>query len=219
MAEIDHIVIGARTLEEGGDYIAAQLGQRPTPGGSHPGIGTHNLLLGLGPERYLEVIAPDPDQPAPAHPRPFDLDDPAVALMLEAGPHLLAWVARTPVLDAVAARLGAAQAGEVRRWSRGDLTWRMAFPPQRQDMRNLIPPLIQWDQGSSGENGGAAPRLADSGCRLIALEAEHPDVDRLRQALSQRGLEDALKVRRGAHPRLVARIARPDGAEVALRSG
>ncbi|MGG5887239.1 VOC family protein [Falsiroseomonas sp. HC035] len=214
MAEIDHIVIGARTLEEGADYIEAQLGVRPTPGGSHPGIGTHNMLLGLGPDRYLEVIAPDPEQPAPPHPRPFDLDDAGVAMMLEAGPHLLAWVARTPALDAVAARLGASQAGEVRAMSRGDLKWRMAFPPQNQDMRNLIPPLIQWEDGK-----GAAPRLKDSGCRLLALEAEHPDADQLRQALAQRGLEEALKLRRSGHPRLVARISRPDGTEVALSSG
>jgi hypothetical protein len=214
MAEIDHVVVGARTLEEGADYIEAQLGVRPVPGGSHPGIGTHNMLLGLGPERYLEVIAPDPGQPTPQHPRPFDLDDPAVALMLEAGPHLLAWVARTPALDAVASRLGAGQAGEVRAWSRGDLTWRMAFPPQNRDMGNLIPPLIQWD-----DSRGAAPRLPESGCRLVTLEAEHPEVDRLRQALLQRGLEEALRLRPGGHPRLLARISRPDGTEVALRSG
>lgn len=214
MAEIDHIIVGARTLEEGADYIEAQLGLRPEKGGSHPGYGTHNMLLSLGPQHYLEVIAADPGQQAPAHPRPFDLDDPAVGLMLEAGPHLLAWVARTPVLDAVAARLGAGQAGEVRAMSRGDLTWRMAFPPQRQDMHNLIPPLIQWDDGK-----GAAPRLKKSGAKLLALEAEHPDAEQLREALRQRGLEDALKVRQSPRPRLVARIARPDGTEVALRSG
>ncbi|MGX9965934.1 VOC family protein [Roseomonas sp. F4] len=214
MAEIDHIVVGARTLEEGADYIEAQLGVRPTKGGSHPGIGTHNMLLSLGPQHYLEVIAVDPGQETPPHPRPFDLDDPAVKMMLEAGPHLLGWVARTPVLDAVVTRLGASQAGEVKAWSRGELTWRMAMPPQRQDMRNLIPALIQWDDGK-----GAAPRLKKSGCKLLALEAEHPDADQLREALLQRGLEDALKLRRSPQPRLLARIARPDGVEVALRSG
>ena len=98
MAEIDHIVIGARTLEEGAAYVAAHLGARPGPGGQHAGIGTHNLLLGLGSQVYLEVIAPDPDQPMPAHPRPFDLDDPGVKLMLEAEPRLIGWVARTPAL-------------------------------------------------------------------------------------------------------------------------
>lgn len=214
MAEIDHIVIGARTLEEGAAYVEAHLGARPVTGGKHEGIGTHNMVLGLGPECYLEVIAADPDQPDPPHARPFDLDDPATKLMLEAGPHLVGWVARTPALDAVAARLGASQAGEVRAWKRGTLSWRMATPPQRQDMGNIIPSLIQWDDGK-----GAGPRLADSGCRLLSLEAEHPDFDSVGNALRQRGLDEALKLRRSPHPRLVARLARADGTEVALSSG
>ena len=214
MAEIDHIVIGARTLDEGAAYVEAHLGARPVMGGKHEGIGTHNMVLGLGPECYLEVIAADPDQPEPPHPRPFDLDDPATRLMLEAGPHLLGWVARTPALEAMAARLGASQAGEVKAWKRGTLSWRMATPPQRQDMRNIIPSLIQWDDGK-----GAGPILADSGCRLLSLEAEHPDFDAVGNALRQRGLDEALKLRRSPHPRLVARLARADGTEVALSSG
>jgi hypothetical protein len=212
MAEIDHIVLGARTLEEGAAFLERHLGVRPAPGGRHEGVGTHNMLLGLGPSCYLEVMAADPAQPEPPHPRPFDLDDPATRTMLEAEPVLLAWVARTPALDAVVARLGP-RAGEVRAMSRGDLSWRLAMPPQRRDMDNLLPALIQWD----GSN--AAERLKDSGVRLLALEAEHPEAEAVRAALRERGLEEAMRVRQSPHARLVARLRRPDGAEVAITSG
>jgi hypothetical protein len=214
MAEIDHIVIGARTLEEGAAYVETHLGVRPGPGGRHEWVGTHNLLLGLGSGCYLEVIARDPEQPDPPHPRPFDLDSPSMKLMLEAEPRLVAWVARTPVLDAVVTRLGTHHAGEIRAMRRGKLSWRMAMPPQNQDMSNLIPALIQWDDAK-----GAAKRLSDSGVRLVALEAEHPEVDALRNALAQRGLDGAIRLRRSPHSRLVARFTRPDGKEAVLTSG
>jgi hypothetical protein len=214
MAEIDHIVIGARSLEAGAAYIEAHLGVRPSGGGRHDGVGTHNLVLGLGKDCYLEVIAPDPDQPEPPHPRPFDLDDPGTRLMLEAEPRLIAWVARTPVLDAVVTRLGTHHAGEIRAMKRGKLAWRMAMPPQNQDMSNLIPSLIQWDDGK-----GAAPRLADSGVRLVGLEAEHPDPEAVRNALAQRGLDEVMRLRRSPHVRLVARFTLPDGREAVLASG
>ncbi|MCO6418065.1 VOC family protein [Siccirubricoccus sp. KC 17139] len=212
MAEIDHIVLGARSLEEGAAFVERHLGIRPRPGGQHLGFGTHNMLLGLGRGVYLEVIAPDPAQPDPPRARPFDLDDPALRQALEAEPRLIAWVARTPVLEAVIARLGH-RGGEVVAMTRGDLSWRMAFPPQRQDMDNLIPALIQWQ----GE--GASSRLPDSHARLLQLEGEHPEVDAVRAALAERGLEEALKLRPGPHARLVARLRRADGVEVALASG
>ncbi len=213
MADIDHIVIGARTLADGAAFIEAHLGVAPLPGGQHAGVGTHNMLLGLGPDRYLEVIAIDPGQPQPAHPRPFDLDDPGVAMMLEAGPRLLGWVASTTALEAVVTRLGSGVAGEIKPWSRGTLSWRMAMPPQRQDMRNLIPSLIQWDDGK-----GAAPRLPDSGCRLLTLEAEHPEPDTLRASLAQRGLDEAVLIKASPHVRLIARLRLVDGQETVLTS-
>jgi hypothetical protein len=211
MAEIDHIVLGARTLEEGAAFVEQHLGVKPRAGGKHDGSGTHNMLLGLGRGTYLEIIAPDPTQPDPPHGRLFDLDDPSMRVMLEAEPRLIAWVARTPVLDAVVARLGP-RAGEVKEMSRGELHWRMAFPPQRQDMDNLIPALIQWQ----GE--GASSRLPDSHCRLLSLEAEHPDAEAVKAALAERGLDEAVRVRRSPHVRLVARLRRADGAEVTLSS-
>jgi hypothetical protein len=96
---------------------------------------------------------------------------------------------------------------------RCDLHWRMAIPPQRQDMDNLIPALIEW----KGERAGK--RLRDSHFRLLDLEAEHSETEALRAALEERGLGEALKIKRGAHPRLIARLRGPDGAEVTLTSG
>lgn len=212
MAEIDHIVLGARTLEEGAAFVEQHLGVKPQAGGQHEGAGTHNMLLGLGPDCYLEIIAPDPGQPEPAHPRLFDLDDPATRTMLEAEPRLIAWVARTTAMDAVMARLGP-RGGEVREMHRGDLSWRMALPPQRQDMDNLLPPMIEW----KGERAGK--RLRDSHFRLVELQAEHPEAEALKAALGERGLGEALLVKRGSHPRLVARLRGPGGADVTLTSG
>jgi hypothetical protein len=211
MAQIDHLVLGARTLEEGAAFVERSLGVRCQPGGSHDGAGTHNLLLGMGPDAYLEVIAPDPSQPEPAHPRLFGLDDPATKLMLDAEPRLLSWVARTTTLDSTMARLGP-RAGEIREMQRGDLHWRMGIPPNRGDMAALVPALIEW----KGERAGK--RLKDSKLRLTGLEAEYGDVARVNQALSERGLADILKVRQGSHPRLIARLAGPGEKDHVLTS-
>jgi len=213
MAELDHLVVGAETLDAGALYVEQRLGVRPSPGGRHEGFGTHNLLVGLGPGRYLEIIAADPSQAGSAPPRLFGLGDPGMRTMLAAGPRLVGWVARTLALDAVVSRLGR-KAGEVRAMRRGDLEWRMANPAPEEAMGGLVPALIEWRGGS------AAERIPDSGCRLLALEAEHPAVDALRSALEERGLEPEddrevpLLLKPGPHPRLVARFRRSDGAEV-----
>ena len=79
---LDHLVIGAATLEQGAAWCEATFGVAPGPGGKHALMGTHNRLLSLAceafPRCYLEIIAIDPDAPAPARRRWFDLDDAAV---------------------------------------------------------------------------------------------------------------------------------------------
>jgi hypothetical protein len=71
---IDHVTVTAPTLAGGAEFVRKALGVAPQAGGEHPRMGTHNLLLKLGDSMFLEVIAPNPNAPAPARPRWFALD-------------------------------------------------------------------------------------------------------------------------------------------------
>ena len=84
----------------GDDYLESMLGVRPQRGGKHAAMGTHNSrLLKLGERCFLEVIAIDPDAAAPARPRWFDLDRPAMRALLAQQPRLIHWVARTDDIE------------------------------------------------------------------------------------------------------------------------
>jgi hypothetical protein len=205
MAGIDHLVIGCATLAQGAAWLEALLGVPAVPGGQHPGVGTHNMLLGMGPSAYLELIAVDPAQPAPDRARPFGLDDPARRAALAEAPRLIAWVARVEDLAAVAARIGA----EPRAMTRGSLVWRLAMPPDAA-LAPLVPALIQWDGPC------AADQLPDSGVRLLSLALEHPEAAALAAAMSARGLQDSVATRPAAAPGLRALFRRGDGREVEL---
>jgi glyoxalase-like protein len=74
-AKIDHIVYATPDLDQGIREIEDKLGVKATLGGQHPGRGTRNALISLGPSTYLEIFAPDPGQPAPKQPRAFGLDN------------------------------------------------------------------------------------------------------------------------------------------------
>jgi hypothetical protein len=172
LAEIDHLVLSAATLEEGVDHVARLLGASFSDIGYHPYMGTHNRLVGLGPGLYLEVIAIDPAAPQPGRPRWFDLDN------FSGPPRLTNWMVRTDDLDAALAKAPPGT-GTAVSLSRNDFRWRLALNDTgRFPLGDAFPGLIEW-------HGGLNPsmRLPDQGFRLLALEISTPDPGALAAAL------------------------------------
>lgn len=168
--ELDHLVVGAATLEAGVAWCETTLGVVPAAGGRHPLMGTHNRVLRIDSPRfaraYLEIIAIDPQAPPPGRPRWFDLDDPALQQRLRAGPALIHWVARVPDLDLACAawRAIGLERGAALQASRGALRWRIAVRPDGARLAHgQLPTLIEWGESHPCDT------LPASGITLKAL--------------------------------------------------
>lgn len=204
---IDHLVVAARDLDAGVAWIEQTLGVRTSGGGQHPRMATHNRLLRLGEDCYLEVIAPDPAASLPARKRWFGLDD----LGDDAPAALRTWVARS---DGIRASLAASteDVGAVVPMSRGDLNWLIAFPPDGSlPLGGVAPALIEWPAGVH-----PARSLPASGCRLLSLELHHPQVARVAALIAALDVVEpgvGLTVHASQVPGLVARLATPGGVK------
>ncbi len=95
MNNLDHIVIAATSLKQGVDYVRSTLGVEIPQGGVHQTMGTHNHVMQLGNDAYLEVIAINPDVTAPSHPRWFGLDSGRMRDAIQQQPKLVTWVMNT----------------------------------------------------------------------------------------------------------------------------
>lgn len=202
----DHLVVAARTLEEGVAWVEARTGAPMGPGGKHAAMSTHNRLLSLGPGRFLEVISIDPDAPPPGRARWFELDTPATAARLAHGPALVHWVIRSDDLEVAIAASGAG-ACEILALSRGDFRWRIGVPASGGlTLGGVAPTVIRW------EGDHPADRLPDAGCRLESLLLGHAEAPALLDRLLAAGLARDLPVEAIATPvGLRARIRSPKG--------
>ena len=209
---IDHLVYASNDLPGTSANIAELIGATPTPGGSHIGRGTYNELLSLGGATYLEIIGPDPTQPAPDMPRPFGIDG-------LTAPALVAWCVRPlrPLLEIIIdAHAAGIELGDVTAMSRRRpdgvvLKWESTFPQLTGPFGPALPFMIDW--GESPHPTGTLPAAA----RLVELDVVHPDTRALRTALEIIGVGPNVSLRDGAQPALRATIATAAG-EVTLTS-
>ena len=205
---VDHVVLAARTLEEGAAWAERTLGARPAFGGRHPQWGTHNAILSLGEGCYLELLAPDPDAPGPrAGVQAFGMER---VLAGDGTPRPVAWMARVPAgggaLEAACGALRAAgvECGEIRDGARlrpdgTELRWRLAVPP-RPVLGGAVPWPIAWDAAEHPS------RAAPAGGRLSWLEVAHPEPARVRAALDAVGCTQ-VRVKHGPEPAIAAGVA------------
>ena len=202
LGRVDHLVYASPDLQAAIDGFERLTGVRATPGGQHPGRGTRNALVALGPSSYLEIIGPDPDQGAPPNPRPFGIDGLKT-------PRIATWAAKSAELERVAAtatakgiRLGALADGKRQRPDGVLLTWRYT-DPRTVVADGIVPFFIDWGK-TPHPSQSAAP-----GVRLVALRAEHPDASRVQEMLRALGLD--LAVKQGPEPALSATLETPRG--------
>jgi len=167
-ARIDHLVVVADSLEQGAAWCEATLGAAPGGGGRHPLMGTHNRVLAVGSERfpqcYLEIIAIDPEAPAPGRPRWFSMDDAALRAAVREQPRLVHAVARTRMIEML--RWGLINCGlnpgtplaAQRDTPHGRLSWRITVRDDgRTECAGALPTLIEWQGAHPYEHLPAAP--------------------------------------------------------------
>lgn len=187
MLTIDHIAICCETLAEGRDWVEQRLGVPLQMGGEHAHFGTHNLLLGLAEDLYLEVIAINPNAPRPDYPRWFDLDG------FQGAPRPTTWIARTDDLSKTLTHAPQG-AGVPVALSRADLRWHMAVPTTGiSPFDGLFPAMIEW-QGDAHP----ASRLTQQGVCFVGMTLNHPDAAGLSDALSPLINDPRIQICKGA---------------------
>ncbi|MBB6563890.1 hypothetical protein HNP48_006616 [Acidovorax soli] len=208
MPTLDHLTVIAPTLADGVAHVRGCLGIEMPYGRQHPDMGTHNHLLKLGEDVYLEVIATDPAAPRPAHARWFGLDDQTtVREAWLSGRRLRGWVARTQRMDAVLARHGHILGHKTELSAGAAPPYFFAIPPGGTlPAAGVAPSLI--DRGQRPPPLAAMP---DLGARLLRFAIEHPDPAMVQDLYATLEIANPPQVHRGDTVRYRAEIETPGG--------
>lgn len=197
MAKLDHIMYATADLHQGIADITALTGVAPAVGGAHPGMGTHNALLCLGEDQYLEIIAPDPEQDHEANI--------ASELITHGGSGIRSWAVATdnilkmrelcqthglepqPIID-----MNRTTPEGVR------LDWQLFFLNNRRQ----LPFFIDW-------KGSQHPaQTTPQGCSLDNFTVSLPDATNYRSIMDALGVDITVEV---GSPSLTAELRTPNG--------
>lgn len=231
---IDHLLYVGPDLGELVRDIEDRAGVEAAAGGTHPGQGTHNALLDLGDERYLELMAPDPQQTMTSPTAtPFMFHR---SIAYASTPQLFTWCAKTSDAAAFAAAarsLGLSVAtfpGSRLTPAGTELRWELVTVAGH-GLGGVVPFFIDWHDSPHPARSARAARTGP-GLRLTELELRHPDSRALANLLA--ALADAasggvatadtdsprLSIVAGAAASLVARFEGTKGAfELTGRGG
>lgn len=209
---LDHLVYAVPDLSAAIAELAECLGLTPAFGGRHEGLGTHNAILPLEAERYLELIAIDPDSEVTGRKHPFGLGT-------LTKPRLVAWAVRSREIksDIALARKNGFDPGVVSSMARRSPTgamlhWKLTVQATRFG-DGLLPFVIDW---GSTPHPSTSRAIHEDESRpevergiLTTFSASHPDPEPVRVALEALGAR--LEVSKEPTARLRAEISGPKG--------
>jgi catechol 2,3-dioxygenase-like lactoylglutathione lyase family enzyme len=204
---LDHLLLGCNDLDRGVAFVEEHTGVRAAFGGVHPGRGTRNALLSLGEKHYLEIIAPDPQQPGAPDTRD---------LQKLSEPRLVGWAAHPGEITQFAERLRAAHIsfegptpGSRKRPDGRLLQWNTLN--LENDESGLLPFFIEWTAGTIHPSADA-PR----DCKIERFAISSPKETELQRLCKQLQLD--VHVEHREKPQLLARISGPNGRLMQLTS-
>lgn len=207
--EIDHLVIGAANLKQGVEYVKNILGVDIPYGGAHAKMGTHNHLMRLGKNTFLEIIAINNQINPPDNPRWFGLDDPFVRQKIELEPALLTWVVNTKSINELIRGAGFSL-GSAELITRGELSWYFGLPEDGRLLgEGMLPYAIEWQTDIH-----PSLNMANLDCNLCKIEIHHPYSQWLRCALKSIDAQNLVEIKElpnNTCPFFVAHISTPFG--------
>ena len=145
MHKLDHIVLGSFTLEEGTEFLENILQAKLSDIGYHKDMGTHNRVIRISENVYIEVIAIDPKRKNLNNRKWFNLDNSNLQSKLKISPQIIGYVIENkdrninkyydPFFEA----------------SRDSYKWQFAMPTFKNNILDseiieagIIPSLISW---------------------------------------------------------------------------
>ena len=178
-SRIDHIVIGTANLISGTKILETKLSTKFSPGGVHIIMGTHNKLLKLQSNIYLEVIANNPNVSKPSRQRWFSLDESSIKEKIKKSPRLLCWVLEVDNIEDTVKKCGY-NPGEILQLSRDELTWKVTVPSNGKLVENgVLPVLIEWPS-----NQHPSKKLNNSKVSINKISLFHPEPYKIKSIIS-----------------------------------
>ena len=186
MRRIDHIAYAVPNLDQGCKDLAEKLGCQVVIGGRHLNNGTHNALINLGNEIYLELLAIDEENKEIQAPRWMGVD-------LISKPKVTRWAIKSDNLGSELAILkkyneGLAQSFEGSRKKQDGTTlrWHMALPLPSPEIE-LAPFAVDWKDSIH------PTKSLPNECELLSIEFKHPNPNVIKGLFLDLDLEHQVK--------------------------
>ena len=191
-SRIDHIVIGTSNLISGTSIMESKLSHKFSPGGEHKIMATHNNLLKLQSDIYLEVIANKPNTDKPSRPRWFSLDENNIIEKIKDTPRILCWVLEVKNIEDTVKKCGY-NPGEILQLSRNGMNWKVTVPPDGKLIENgILPILIEWNKDQH-----PSKKLSNSKVSLHKLCLYHPEPKKINNIISNLIQSDLIEISEG----------------------